>query len=127
MPGVSNDSLFEWNPITLVSMLSPNQHFEIAYQAYLHGQVLFMVGDTQEYSDLLSSAFKGLFASNDFHSLDAETQTQRQNMAIHLMTLLMNLGELDGTINDCIIKSVETKYNQTLTPNQYGSPEHGRI
>ena len=114
LPMVSNDSTFEFDPVALVSMLNPNQHFETAWKSYVQGQLLFMAGDIEEYKDLMTIAFKGLFSSADFRSLDADTQIKRQNMAVQLVILLGNMQELHDGINDSIVQSVEAQYSQIL-------------
>lgn len=105
--GVPADSPFQFNPFTLISLLSPGQHCDIAGKAFIAGQTLFKKGRHKDYDEFLTATFKNLFASASFLSLDADTQSKQYNMAIELITFLSEVKELDKTINNQIVLAVK--------------------
>lgn len=108
----SKNQPFEFNPVTLVSMLNADQHFEIAWRSFTGGQLLFMAGTSDEYRNLIQAAFKLLFESADFRSLDVDTQARQETMCVQLIVFLESIQELNDSTNAAIIESVEAKYNQ---------------
>lgn len=111
-PVASNDQPFEFNPITLVSLLNSEQYFEIAWRAYIQGELFFMSGSAEEHKDLIQKAFKAMYSTADFQALNEETQNQQMNMGVQLLILLDYVKELNDSTNDRIIECVNAKYTQ---------------
>ena len=96
---------FQFNPLSLVSLLSPGQHYDIAGKSFLNSQLLFKKGRHKDYDDFLTSTFKNLFASKSFLSLDADLQSKQRNMAIELIAFLSEVKEMDKKINNQIVST----------------------
>ncbi|MCP1384817.1 hypothetical protein [Runella salmonicolor] len=107
------DSPFQFNPITLMSMLDKKQHFDIAAQAFLQSQLLFNAGRLKDYENFLIPVFKAAFASDAFLSLHADTQAMHSNMAMQLLTLLSEMKDLDKKINNKIVKAAQKQYRKS--------------
>ncbi|WP_428661953.1 hypothetical protein [Runella sp.] len=107
-----SESPFQFNPITLMSMLDSKQHFDIAAQAFLQSQLLFNVARLKDYEQFLVPILKAVFTSEAFLSLNADTQANQQNMAIALITFLSGVKDLDKKITNKVVKTVERKYRE---------------
>lgn len=108
----ADGSPFALNPISLIELLDPKQHFAIAWQAYVNSQLLFNVARHKNYENLLYNLFRDLFTSEAFLLLDAETQANQQNMAIALITFLSGAKDLDKKITNKVVRNVQRKYRE---------------
>jgi hypothetical protein len=71
-------SPFQTNPIGLVELLSPGQHFNIAWRSYVRNELLFSVGKLKEYEELLKDSFRLLFDSKQFGELSIEAREKKR-------------------------------------------------
>ncbi len=97
---------FQVNPISLVQLLSPEQHFRIAWQSYVSNEVLFSVGSLKEYTELLQESFRLLFDSSQFRELPSEVRTIKESQAVALIVRLEDAKDSNNQIDSEIMREI---------------------